>query len=95
MNLADLLELAGKTTVARILEQDDFKSRFDANLTIGLHELFYPLMQGYDSVMIRADIEMGGTDQSLTSLWDGIFQKHYDQESQVALFMPILEDRRC
>ena len=74
MNLADLLELAGKTTVARILERDDFKSRFDANLTIGLHELFYPLMQGYDSVMIRADIEMGGTDQRFNILMDGIFR---------------------
>lgn len=91
MNLADLLELAGKTTVARILERDDFKSRFDANLTIGLHELFYPLMQGYDSVMIRADIEMGGTDQRFNILMGRDIQKHYDQESQVALFMPILE----
>jgi tyrosyl-tRNA synthetase len=91
MNLADLLELAGKTTLARILERDDFKSRFDANLTIGLHELFYPLMQGYDSVMIRADIEMGGTDQRFNILMGRDIQKHYGQESQVALFMPILE----
>lgn len=91
MNLADLLELAGKTTVARILERDDFKTRFSANLTIGLHELFYPLMQSYDSVAVQADIEMGGTDQRFNILMGRDIQKHYGQESQVALFMPILE----
>lgn len=91
LNLADLLELAGKTTVARILERDDFKSRFNANLTIGLHELFYPLMQSYDSVAVQADIEMGGTDQRFNILMGRDIQKHYGQESQVALFMPILE----
>ncbi len=91
LNLAAVLELAGKTTVARILERNDFKSRFSANLTIGLHELFYPLMQSYDSVAIQADIEMGGTDQRFNILMGRDIQKHYGQESQVALFMPILE----
>lgn len=91
MDLASLLELAGKTTVARILERDDFKSRLDSNLTIGLHELFYPLMQAYDSVAIRADIEIGGTDQRFNILMGRDIQKHYGLESQVALFMPILE----
>lgn len=91
LNLAALLELAGKTTVARILERDDFRLRYDNNLTIGLHELFYPLMQAYDSVEISADIEMGGTDQRFNILMGRDIQKHYGQESQIALFMPILE----
>lgn len=89
--LAALLELAGKTTVARILERDDFKARYNTNQTIGLHELFYPLMQAYDSVAVKADIEMGGTDQRFNILMGRDIQKHYGQESQVALFMPILE----
>ena len=91
LNFEDVVKLAAKTTVARILERDDFKSRFDANLSIGMHELFYPLMQSYDSVAIKADIEMGGTDQRFNILMGRDIQKHYGQESQVALFMPILE----
>lgn len=91
LGFADVIKLAAKTTVARILERDDFKNRFEANLSIGLHELFYPLMQGFDSVAIKADIEMGGTDQRFNILMGRDIQKHYGQESQVALFMPILE----
>lgn len=91
MSFADVLRLAGKTTVARILERDDFKNRFLNNSTIGLHELFYPIMQAYDSVSLKADIEMGGTDQRFNILMGRDIQKHYGQESQIAIFMPILE----
>ena len=91
LSFSDVLKLAGKTTVARIMERDDFKNRFQNNAAIGLHELFYPLMQAYDSVALRADIEMGGTDQRFNILMGRDLQKHFDQESQIALFMPILE----
>ncbi len=91
LSFSDVLKLAGKTTVARILERDDFKNRFQNNAAIGLHELFYPLMQAYDSVALKADIEMGGTDQRFNILMGRDLQKHFDQESQIALFMPILE----
>jgi tyrosyl-tRNA synthetase len=91
LSFTDVTLLASRTTVARILERDDFKARFDANLSIGLHELFYPLMQAYDSVAIKADIEMGGTDQRFNILMGRDIQRHYGQESQIAIFMPILE----
>ena len=91
LSFSDVLKLAGKTTVARIMERDDFKNRFQNNAAIGLHELFYPLMQAYDSVALKADIEMGGTDQRFNILMGRDLQKHFDQESQIALFMPILE----
>jgi tyrosyl-tRNA synthetase len=77
--------------VARILERDDFEKRYKKNEPIGLHEFFYPLMQAYDSVNIKADIEMGGTDQTFNILMGRTLQKDYGQESQIALFMPLLE----
>ncbi|TCK98798.1 tyrosyl-tRNA synthetase [Natranaerovirga hydrolytica] len=91
LNFEDILKLAGKVTVARILERDDFEKRYKNNEPIGVHEFFYPLMQGYDSVELKADIEMGGTDQTFNILMGRTLQKDYGQESQVALFMPLLE----
>jgi len=91
LSFVEVLKLAGKTTLARIMERDDFEKRFAANHPIGLHELFYPLMQAYDSVRIKADIEMGGTDQLFNILMGRDLMRHFGQESQVALFMPILE----
>ncbi|WP_123053378.1 tyrosine--tRNA ligase [Clostridium sp. JN-1] len=91
LNFEDILKLAGKVTVARILERDDFEKRYKNNEPIGLHEFFYPLMQAYDSVEIKADIEMGGTDQTFNVLMGRTLQKDYGQESQIALFMPLLE----
>lgn len=87
----DVIRLSAKTTVARILERDDFKKRYEANLPIGIHEFFYPLMQGYDSVELHADIELGGTDQKFNLLMARTLQKEYGQEGQVAILMPILE----
>ena len=91
LNFADVLELAGKYTLARIMERDDFTERFKANKAIGLHELFYPLMQGYDSVELRADIELGGTDQTFNILMGRNLMRAMNLEPQVALFVPILE----
>ncbi len=90
-NFEDVIRLAAKTTVARILERDDFKKRYQDNQPIGIHEFFYPLMQGFDSVELRADIELGGTDQKFNLLMGRNLQKEYGQEGQVALMMPILE----
>ncbi|MGI6412287.1 MAG: tyrosine--tRNA ligase [Syntrophomonadaceae bacterium] len=90
-SFADVLNLAGKYTVARMLERDDFSKRFRDNQPIGIHELMYPLMQGYDSVELKADVEMGGTDQKFNLLVGRNLQKEYGQEPQVALMMPILE----
>lgn len=91
LNFEDVIRLASTTTVARMLERDDFTKRYQAREAIGLHEFFYPLMQGYDSIAIRADIELGGTDQTFNILMGRTLQKLYGQESQVAMFMPILE----
>lgn len=91
LNFADVIKLASKCTVARILERDDFQNRFKEHESIGVHEFFYPLMQGYDSVEIKADVELGGTDQRFNILMGRNLQKDYGQESQVAMFMPILE----
>ncbi|WP_163195686.1 tyrosine--tRNA ligase [Clostridium thermarum] len=91
LNFEDVIRLAGKVTVARILERDDFEKRYKSNEPIGLHEFFYPLMQAYDSVEIKADIEIGGTDQTFNILMGRNLQKDYGQESQAALFMPLLE----
>lgn len=91
LNLTDVIQLASKCTVARILERDDFQKRFQAHESIGVHEFIYPLMQGYDSVVIKADIEIGGTDQRFNTLMGRNLQKDYGQESQAAMFMPILE----
>ena len=91
LTFADVIELAAKYTVARMLERDDFERRFKENLPISIHEFFYPLMQGYDSVALHADLELGGTDQKFNLLMGRTLQKEYGQEPQVALMMPILE----
>ena len=91
LNLEEFLRLAGTTTVARMLERDDFQKRYKNNIPIGLHEFFYPLLQAYDSVVTGADIELGGTDQTFNILMGRVLQKDQGQEPQVALFMPILE----
>lgn len=92
MSFADVIKLSAKYTVARMLERDDFKNRFSNNLPISIHEFFYPLMQGYDSVELKADIELGGTDQKFNILMGRTLQKEYGQtDLQVGIFMPILE----
>ncbi|MDF2543354.1 MAG: tyrosyl-tRNA synthetase [Herbinix sp.] len=91
LNFSDVIQLAASTTVARLLERDDFQGRFQRKEPIGLHEFFYPLMQGYDSVEINADIELGGTDQTFNILMGRTLQKSMGKEQQIALFMPILE----
>ena len=90
LNFADVLKLAGKYTLARIMERDDFTNRFSTNQPIGLHELFYPLMQGYDSVALNADIEVGGTDQTFNLLVGRELQKDYGQEPQEVITFPLL-----
>lgn len=91
MDLAQVLQLAGKYTVARMLERDDFHNRYKEGLPIGVHEFMYPLMQGYDSVVLKADVELGGTDQKFNLLVGRQLQREYGYEPQVALMMPILE----
>ena len=90
MNFNDVLELTGKYTVARILERDDFANRFKNNIPIGIHEFMYPLMQGYDSVALKADLEVGGTDQTFNLLVGRELQKDYGQESQDVIVLPLL-----
>ena len=90
MTFEDVIKLAGKYTVARIMERDDFKNRFENNLPLSMHELLYPLMQGYDSVALHADIEIGGTDQTFNLLVGRELQKDYDQEQQVVMTFPLL-----
>ncbi|MBE6798850.1 MAG: tyrosine--tRNA ligase [Ruminococcaceae bacterium] len=87
----DVLKLGATTTVARMLERDDFQNRYRNNVPIGIHEFFYPLMQAYDSVELKADVELGGTDQTFNVLMGRTLQKSMGQEQQVALFVPILE----
>jgi tyrosyl-tRNA synthetase len=91
LSFHDVIRLAATTTVARMLERDDFETRFRNSRPIGLHEFLYPLMQGYDSVAIRADVELGGTDQKFNLLMGRELQKVHGQEPQVVLTMPILE----
>jgi len=91
LNFEDVIKLVSNTTVARILERDDFQNRYRNQVPIGLHEFFYPLMQAYDSIAIHADIELGGSDQTFNVLMGRTMQKAYGQEEQIALFMPILE----
>lgn len=91
LNFEDVIMLSSKYTVSRMLEREDFKNRFSNELPISIHEFFYPLMQGYDSVAIKADIELGGTEQKFNVLMGRTLQKEYGQEKQIALFMPILE----
>ncbi|TRZ40617.1 tyrosine--tRNA ligase [Niallia circulans] len=91
LNFEDVIQLAGKITVARLLERDDFEERMAFNKPISLHEFFYPLMQGYDSVILKCDIELGGTDQHFNILMGRHFQEKYGSEKQIALLMPLLE----
>lgn len=91
LHFADVVKLAAKTTVARMLERDDFSKRFKEGRPISIHEFFYPLMQGYDSVALHADVEFGGTDQKFNLLMGRQLQEEYGQEPQVAAMMPILE----
>ena len=91
MDAAGLVELASRHTVARMLERDDFQKRYRAGQPIAVHEFLYPLIQGYDSVALRADVELGGTDQKFNLLVGRELQKSYGQEPQVVLTMPILE----
>jgi tyrosyl-tRNA synthetase len=91
MKSADWIKLAAKTTVSQMLEREDFHKRFQEEKPIALHELLYPLAQGYDSVMLKADVELGGTDQKFNLLVGRDLQRTYGQDSQVVLTMPILE----
>ena len=86
-----IMELASKFTVARMLERDDFSKRYTGQLPISIHEFFYPLMQGYDSVMINADIELGATEQKFNLVIGRQIQKEYGQEPQIVLTLPVLE----
>lgn len=91
MSPSELIQLAAKHTVARMLERDDFSKRYKNGQPIAIHEFLYPLIQGYDSVAMKADVELGGTDQKFNLLVGRELQKHYGQEQQVVLTMPILE----
>ncbi|MFN2349617.1 MAG: tyrosine--tRNA ligase [Thioalkalivibrio sp.] len=91
MSSADMIQLAAKHTVARMLERDDFHKRYSTGQPIAIHEFLYPLVQGYDSVALKADVELGGTDQKFNLLVGRELQKHYGQAPQVVLTMPILE----
>lgn len=91
LNFRDIIQLSCNTTVARMLERDDFQKRYNANQPIALHEFFYPLMQGYDSVAIKSDLELGGTDQTFNILMGRNIQKDYGMDPQITLFMPLLE----
>lgn len=91
MNFADVLRLASRYTVARMMERDDFNKRFKEGRAIGIHEFMYPLMQGYDSVAIKADVEFGGTDQTFNVLMGRTLQAEEGQEPQVVITMPLLE----
>ena len=86
-----MIRLAAKYTVARMLERDDFENRYRSGQPIGMHELLYPLAQGYDSVMLETDVEMGGTDQKFNLLVGRHLQQHYGQEPQVIITLPLLE----
>jgi tyrosyl-tRNA synthetase len=91
MNAVGLIELAAKQTVARMLEREDFKTRYQNQQSITIHEFLYPLIQGYDSVALKADVELGGTDQRFNLLVGRELQREYGQEPQVVLTMPLLE----
>ncbi|NWN92929.1 tyrosine--tRNA ligase [Marinobacter adhaerens] len=91
LSAADMIKLAGQYTVARMLERDDFTKRYRAEQAIAIHEFLYPLIQGYDSVALEADVEVGGTDQKFNLLMGRILQKHYGQAPQAVLTMPLLE----
>ena len=91
MNFEDVIRLGAKMTVARMLEREDFKKRYENQMPISIHEFFYPLMQGFDSVELKADIELGGTDQRFNLLMGRMLQKEFGQEPQCTIMMPLLE----
>ena len=91
MHAAELIQLASTHTVARMLERDDFHQRYTGGLPIAIHEFLYPLIQGYDSVFLKADVELGGTDQKFNLLMGRELQKHFGQIPQVVLTLPLLE----
>jgi tyrosyl-tRNA synthetase len=91
LTLEDIINLAGKYTVARMLERDDFIKRYTEQKPISIHEFLYPLIQGYDSVMVKADIEIGGTDQKFNLLVGRELQREFNEEPQVIMTMPLLE----
>lgn len=91
LSFEEVIKLAATTSVARLLEREDFQKRYQQHIPIGIHEFFYPLMQAYDSVELEADIELGGTDQTFNILMGRTLQKHRGLEKQIAIFMPLLE----
>lgn len=91
LNASEIIQLASTYTVARMLERDDFSKRYAAGQAIAIHEFLYPLLQAYDSVMLKADIELGGSDQKFNLLMGRELQKHFSMEPQVVLMMPLLE----
>jgi tyrosyl-tRNA synthetase len=91
MGAADLIQLAAQQSVARMLERDDFKKRYANQQSIAIHEFLYPMIQGYDSVALKADIELGGTDQKFNLLMGRELQKHFGQAPQIVMTMPLLE----
>lgn len=91
LNFADLISLCSKVTLARLIERDDFSKRLISKQPISLHELLYPIMQGYDSVALEADVELGGTDQTFNLLMGRSLQEHFEQKPQVVITMPLLE----
>ena len=91
MNAAGLIEIAGRHTVARMLERDDFSKRYKSGQPIAIHEFLYPLVQGYDSVALKSDVELGGTDQKFNLLVGRQLQETYGQEPQIVMTMPLLE----
>lgn len=91
LNFEEVIKLAATITVARMLEREDFKKRYEGQMPISVHEFFYPLMQAYDSIAIDADIELGGTDQRFNLLMGRSLQREFDKESQVVIMMPLLE----
>lgn len=91
LNFADVINLTAKTTVARMLERDDFAKRYHSGQAIGIHEFFYPLMQGYDSVQLKTDVELGGTDQKFNLLMGRTLQSEYGMASQATITTPLIE----
>ena len=91
LSFDEVIQLAGKLTLARLIEREDFQKRMNENISIGFHELFYPMIQGYDSVALQADVELGGTDQTFNVLMGRFLQEQFGKEPQVIITVPILE----
>lgn len=91
LTFADIIKIAGTLTVARLIEREDFQKRLKENISIGFHELLYPIMQGYDSIALKADVELGGTDQTFNLLMGRYLQEQFNLEPQVIITMPLLE----